>query len=170
MPIPTAARTLVKSPPELWAEVADDEALARHLGAFGSIRITRTEPGRTVAWEGDRARGTVLLEPAGWGTKVTLEAEPIEPAPPVAVAAVPAGPTPDPDPDAAVRPRWWQRLLRRRFGATAPADAAATVPADADEPVPDVVIDPVEPLDHEAVLVAVLDDLGGAHRRPFSRI
>ena len=75
MPEPRAHRTLVKSPPELWAEVSDAAALARHLGAFGEIRITRLEPETTVAWEGDRGRGTVELEPAGWGTKVTLTAE-----------------------------------------------------------------------------------------------
>ena len=70
----SVSRTLVKSPPELWAELSDPEHLARHLGEFGEIRITRTEPEHTVAWEGESARGTVELEPAGWGTKVTLEA------------------------------------------------------------------------------------------------
>ena len=75
-----ARRTLVKSPPELWAEVSDPDSLARHLGAFGEIRITRLEPEATVAWEGDRARGTVELEASGWGTKVRLKAEAIEPA------------------------------------------------------------------------------------------
>jgi hypothetical protein len=95
MPEPRAQRTLVKSPPELWAEVSDLEALARHLGQFGEIRITRLEPETTVAWEGDRARGTVQLEPSGWGTKVTLTAELAEAAParpepePIAVAAEP---------------------------------------------------------------------------------
>src|SRR5664280_1010248 len=34
-------RTLVKSPPELWAEISDPASLARHLGEFGEIRITR---------------------------------------------------------------------------------------------------------------------------------
>src|SRR3954452_10552587 len=71
---PRAQRTLVKSPPELWAEVSDLGALAGHLAAFGEIRITRLQPETTVAWEGDRACGTVALEPAGWGTKVTLTA------------------------------------------------------------------------------------------------
>ena len=57
------AGTLVKSPPELWAELSDPETLARHLGEFGEIRITRTEPETAVAWEGEqrarhrRARG-----------------------------------------------------------------------------------------------------------------
>jgi hypothetical protein len=67
-----AQRTLVKSPPELWTELSDPVALARHLGDFGEIRITRSEPELLVEWEGDRARGQVLLKPSGWGTKVTL--------------------------------------------------------------------------------------------------
>jgi hypothetical protein len=89
---PRAQRTLVKSPPELWAEVSDVDHLARHLGEFGEIRITRLEPETTVAWEGDRACGTVALEPSGWGTKVTLTAKLAEEevaAEPVAVAAEP---------------------------------------------------------------------------------
>jgi len=71
-----AQRRLLKSPPELWAEVSDEEALARHLGPFGQIRITRREPERTVAWEGDRASGTVELDSTGWGTRVTVRATP----------------------------------------------------------------------------------------------
>ncbi|TML98578.1 MAG: hypothetical protein E6G10_22260, partial [Actinobacteria bacterium] len=71
----SAQRTLVKSPPELWSELSDPDGLARRLGTFGEIRITRLEPEATVAWEGDGARGTVRLEPAGWGTRVTLTAE-----------------------------------------------------------------------------------------------
>jgi hypothetical protein len=70
-----ASRTLVKSPPELWAECSDAASLSRHLsGSFGEIRITRLEPETAVAWEGERASGTVKLEPSGWGTKVILTA------------------------------------------------------------------------------------------------
>ena len=65
-------RTLVKSPPELWAELSDPAALARHLGELGEIRIVRTEPESTVEWEGERISGTVSIKPSGWGTKVTL--------------------------------------------------------------------------------------------------
>jgi hypothetical protein len=71
----TAKRTLVKSPPELWSELSEVERLARHLGAFGEIRITKLEPEHTVAWEGQGASGTVSIEPSGWGTKVTLTAQ-----------------------------------------------------------------------------------------------
>src|ERR1700686_3140336 len=71
-----ASRTLVKSPPELWSECSDAASLARHLGQFGQIRITRLEPESAVAWEGERASGTVRLEPSGWGTRVILTGRP----------------------------------------------------------------------------------------------
>jgi hypothetical protein len=77
MPASQASRRLVKSPPELWAEVSDAASLAKHLGEVGEITITRLEPETTVAWEGERASGTVELAPAGWGTSVTLTAEPV---------------------------------------------------------------------------------------------
>jgi hypothetical protein len=100
--MPEARRTLVKSPPELWAEISDPECLSRHLEAFGEIRITRTEPETTVAWEGERARGTVELEASGWGTKVRLTAETIEveeePALQQPLAADPEPPPPEPEP------------------------------------------------------------------------
>jgi hypothetical protein len=100
---PRAQRTLVKSPPELWAEVSDVEALARHLGEFGEIRITRLDPETTVAWEGDRACGTVALEPSGWGTKVTITAKLAEEAAPEVAERVadPEPPAPEPEPEAA---------------------------------------------------------------------
>jgi len=69
-----AQRRLVKSPPELWAELSSEDSLGRHLAEFGEIRITRVEPETTVAWEGDRASGTVQIAPTGWGTQVTLTA------------------------------------------------------------------------------------------------
>jgi hypothetical protein len=75
MPDLTAKRTLVKSPPELWEELSEVDRLAKHLGAFGEITITKLEPEHTVAWEGEHASGTVSIEPSGWGTKVTLRAE-----------------------------------------------------------------------------------------------
>jgi hypothetical protein len=65
-------RTLVKSPPELWAELSDPAALARHLGELGEIRIIRTESEKTVEWEAENTTGTVSIQPSGWGTRVTL--------------------------------------------------------------------------------------------------
>ena len=94
------SRRLVKSPPELWAEVSDAEALARRLGDLGEIRIARLEPETTVAWEGEHARGTVAIEGSGWGTAVTISARRNAPEPvaePV-VAETPGPPVPTPDP------------------------------------------------------------------------
>lgn len=131
-----ASRTLVKSPPELWAELSDPGSLARHLGDFGEIRITRLEPETAVAWEGDRASGTVRLEPSGWGTRVVLTAIPLTdevPAPPSPAPPPPAplpdreplppAPLPDPEPlpPAARRPGVWARILRFLGGQQAPA-------------------------------------------------
>jgi hypothetical protein len=218
---PRAQRTLVKSPPELWAEISDLEALARHLGEFGEIRITRLEPETTVAWEGDRASGTVQLEPSGWGTKVTLTAElaaavaPPEPEsvpqpPPVRIAPAPEPePRPEPEPQheplpaaEAVEPEparkrgFFARLFGRRAVAEpAPeADEPETVEpepeaaeleaAEPEAAEPEAVAqEPVEPervapaaeavtLDPDralAILTSVLDDLGSARHRPFSR-
>jgi hypothetical protein len=65
-------RTLVKSPPELWAELGSPEALTKHLGELGEIRITAVEPESKVEWEAEGASGVVELKQSGWGTKVTL--------------------------------------------------------------------------------------------------
>jgi hypothetical protein len=65
-------RTLVKSPPELWAELSNPDALSRHLSKLGEIRITRVEPETKVEWEAEGACGVVHLKQSGWGTKVTL--------------------------------------------------------------------------------------------------
>ncbi len=116
MPTSEAQRTLVKSPPELWAELSDPASLGRHLGELGEIRIARVEPETSVEWEAESASGRVELKPSGWGTKVTLTvvreapqpvaaepaaAEPIAPAPaapasaaPEPVAAEPVAPAP----------------------------------------------------------------------------
>ena len=184
---PRAQRTLVKSPPELWAEVSDHDALTRHLNEFGSIRITRTDPETTVAWEGDRVRGTVELEATGWGTKVTLTAAATAPgpaarptvgeeeaAPPVAALARAAAPLPAAreEPLPAAR-RSFLSFWRRTSRATASAMPASSSPSPPPDPAP---VPPLsaataapDPLMLEAVLVGVLDDLGSATKRPFSR-
>lgn len=162
-----AQRTLVKSPPELWAEVSEQRTLANRLEAFGEIRITRLEPETTVAWEGKDVRGTVELEPAGWGTVVTLRAEPAaerQEAEPAAAEEQEAT-----APDAPKRPGFFARMFRRRRR-TAPAPAAPAEEQPAPDPLrldtqePEAAPEPIEQL-----LTAVLDDLGSAHHRPFSR-
>jgi hypothetical protein len=150
MPVVEEKRTLVKSGPELWAELSDPGALARHLGPFGSVRITRTVPDTLVEWEGDRASGTVRLEPSGFGTRVVLTANP---------AAV--APEPDSEPEVEpLRQSFLGRLLRRRSQSDAPEAAP--------EPPP-----PVEAPDEAALLRVLshcLDTLGSARHRPFSRV
>ncbi len=74
-------RTLVKSPPELWAELSDQESLARHLGELGEVRITRTEPETRIEWQAGDTSGTVLLKASGWGTKVKFTVDREMPAP-----------------------------------------------------------------------------------------
>jgi len=222
----SAERRLVKSSPELWAEVSDQDSLGRRLHAFGEIRITGTDPETTVAWEGDQVSGTVAIASAGWGTKVTLTVE-VEDRPaaasprptpepeviPAVEAPVPtpiaAAPTPAPTPTLtnaqparapvrAVQRGFLARLLD--FGPLIPdpprlrtiseepaADPQPTPtpePEAAPEPMPDPIVVPeVEPeistetpepapLSAESIdeiLNRVLDDLGAAHHRPFSR-
>jgi hypothetical protein len=176
-------RTLVKSPPELWSEVSEVASLARHLGELGEIRISRLEPERTVAWEGERARGTVEIEASGWGTKVTLTAEVPEDVRPQTSDLRPqiSEPEPEPEPEpehppimsgskAGVFSRWF---FRQR---TAGELAAPPEPPRAPDPEPVAVeAEPeAEPptAEHEqliAVLESTLDSLGSAHHRPFSR-
>ena len=157
---PSAHRTLVKSPPELWAEVSEPDALARHLGEFGEIRITRLEPETTVAWEGERASGTVHLEPSSWGTKVTLTASP---APSEEPELEPVAEAPS-QPEEAPRASRWSRFRRRRPEAVAPAEPEQAAPEQAAPEQAAAATDEIV-----AKLGAVLDDLGAAHHRPFSR-
>jgi hypothetical protein len=131
-----ASRTLVKSPPELWAECSDAASLARHLGQFGEIRITRLEPETAVAWEGECVSGTVRLEPSGWGTRVILtaqgersaEPEPVEASvepEPVEASVEPEPvevPTPEPEPVEAPEPE--------------PVEAQVSEPVEASVPEP----------------------------------
>jgi hypothetical protein len=225
-----ASRTLVKSPPELWAELSELSSLARHLGEFGEIRITKVDPESRVEWEADRASGTVRLEPSGWGTRVVLtvdtpeppaedpepekqtvaeaiEAAKIEAAEEVVVeepaveAVVAEEPVAEePVVEEPARRGFWARLFgRKQLDATeprphVPAEPVAFEPEPEPEPEPEEpaadegkafgtieweVPEPVaeepdpepepDPVDPEKVLHEVLDTLGAAHHRPFSR-
>jgi hypothetical protein len=149
-----AKRTLVKSPPEVWAKVSDPAALADHLADLGPIEITRMEPETVVLWEGDRASGSVRLESGGWGTKVTLTAELEEEPEPAAVPepeaepeAVAPEPEPAPEPVAEVAPEpepapkrgFFARWFGRRKAAAAPAPVIAAAEPVAPEPEPEPV-------------------------------
>ena len=196
----TAKRTLVKSPPELWEELSEVDRLARHLDAFGEIRITKLEPEHTVAWEGEHASGTVSIEPSGWGTKVTLTAElPEEEAPPAPdPEPEPEPPAPDPEPvledrepeepvaeEPPTRPRrrgFSARLFGRPEPPPEPPPEPEPEPEPGPEPEPEPEPEPVaaaqpEPEpdasfssdDARQALDGMLDSLGSAHHRPFSR-
>ncbi len=205
----SAQRRLVKSRPELWAEISDQQSLARRLEAFGEIRITGTDPETTVAWEGTAASGTVEIESAGWGTKVVLTVEladapaAIEPKPePVVQEVLATEPKPEPVAQAAPEPaaaapkkglfaRWFDfgppipdpprpETTTESVAAQAPAPTAEPEPARTPPPLtppevePTVIAEPAGatmPDGHSVdnFLSAVLDDLGAAHHRPFSR-
>jgi uncharacterized protein YndB with AHSA1/START domain len=60
-------RTLVKSPPELWDELAADTGLRRWLG---EVRVRETDPPHRLEWDSEVASGVIELEASGWGTKV----------------------------------------------------------------------------------------------------
>ena len=229
MPEIQAHRKLVKSPPELWEELSDPETLGQHLGSFGEIRVTRTEPETTVAWEGEEICGTVTIVPAGWGTRVSLSARIVvpepEPAPPLpppervehAVAVVgeevvrvepPPAPEPEPEPEPewqaaepeppAPRRGFFARLFGRAPAAEPPPEPPPVPEPDPEPepvpapeayelrvvhavvscPVPDRPAPPAPPPAPEPaiaveraanVLDEVLDHLGAAHHRPFSR-
>jgi outer membrane biosynthesis protein TonB len=188
-------RTLVKSPPELWALLSDPASLARHLGELGEVRIVRTEPESAVEWEGEGITGAVALKASGWGTKVTLTATrqpPAPPAPPEPLAEhepepVPeAKPLPEAEPETAPepapRPGFFARLFHRRRSEPEPMPepvAASPEPepkpeAPEEDEQPDIAaellaLEESAAAKTTAVLTAVLDRLGAAHHRPFSR-
>jgi hypothetical protein len=183
-------RTLVKSPPELWAELSDPASLARHLGELGEIRITRVEPEKTVEWEAADTTGKVLLKASGWGTKVTLTvarelAAPEPPPEPEPSMEVEPEPEPEPmvaeEPEPEPHPGFFARLFRRRKEVIQPEpEQQAIIEFDEPERTQDedrkdiaaelkAAEEEVAAEEVTAVLTAVLDRLGAAHHRPFSR-
>jgi hypothetical protein len=64
-------RTLVKSPPELWEELASREALARWLP---DVRVNALDPPSRIEWSADGVRGVIELEASGWGTRIRAQA------------------------------------------------------------------------------------------------
>jgi hypothetical protein len=134
------SRTLVKSPPELWSELSG-ERLSEAVGG-ASLRVTEEE--RRIEWECEGARGAAVLEPAGWGTKLTLTAE---------VDAQEEVETLEPE---VARMGIWARLRRPRVPEPEPEPETG--------PEPEKSVDPEE---LEGALAQLLDDLGSAHRRPY---
>ncbi len=138
----TAQRTLVKSVPELWAELSESALLDRMLHEpFGEIRITRLTPESTIDWESELAAGSVELEPSGFGTRVRLTAH---------LAATPAQQAPS-------RPGLLARLLAGLRPTPTPAAAQEGSAPELDSATA------------ELALTSVLDQVGAARHRPFSR-
>jgi hypothetical protein len=141
-------RTLVKSPPELWAELSDPDALARHLGELGQIRIVRTEPESTVEWAAEGATGTVSIKASGWGTKVTLSVtrETAEPEP-TGTPELEAPATVEPEEQALPEPEPSAKLAAESEPAISDAEPSARAEPDM-EPVQDM--EPVHEREPEA--------------------
>ena len=72
MPTIERERTLVKSPPELWDEIASAEALGRWLG---EVRVNAMDPPSRIEWSGNGATGVIELEASGWGTRIRAHVE-----------------------------------------------------------------------------------------------
>jgi hypothetical protein len=79
----TAERTLVKSSPELW-ELLDQEErmqglMSSLLGHAAEVKVFRREPETRLGWEARdgfrKARIEVELAEKGWGTNVSVSAE-----------------------------------------------------------------------------------------------
>lgn len=168
------SRTLIKSPAELWADL-EGGRLAEAIGDGADVRPT--EPERALAWEAEGAFGTALLEPSGFGTKVTLVAR----VPEAARAPEPEPPPPTPlqeeiatvEPEVAKR-GLWSRLRWWRSEPTPESEPEAAEPQPSPEPEPEP--DPLPELDPadsahdiERRLTALLESLGTAHRKPFTR-
>ena len=90
----------MKSPPELWTEIASDEGLGRWLGRRRPCDAAEA-PGR-LEWSRSDSAGVIELEASGWGTKVRAVAK---------AKGVP-----------------WERVARRTASSSARLEAAARPP------------------------------------------
>lgn len=195
MPAYEISRTLVKSQPEVWAEIEKVERLAELLGD-DAISITRVEPESTIEWEGSSASGTIEIAASGWGTKVSLKTEVSEQrVAPEPEAVVKPEPEPEPEPEAIVEPEsepeptaevetaapaklgFWANIKLKFSSAEPEPEPVAVVEAES-EPEPVAIVQPApetepepeqtpEPIDYESRMTALLDHLGSAHKRPF---
>jgi hypothetical protein len=212
MPAFEIARTLVKSPPEVWAELEQAERLAELLGDE-AIKITKADPEKAIEWEGASAHGRIEISESSWGTKVKLTTE-VEDAPmvepvvaepaPVAVAEPEPEPESEPEPVAEVveeeepeatveesppaKKTFWEKMKswfnsENAIVADPEPEAEAVAVAEPElepepepEPEPVAIVEPEpepepepspEPIDYEQRMVALLDHLGSAHKRPF---
>jgi hypothetical protein len=157
-------RTLVKSPPELWSELSNPEALARHLAALGEVRITAVEPETRVEWETDGASGIVHLKQSGWGTKVTLSV----------TRAAPAAEEPPSEPEVIAEPAAETGLEAVATAETEPKPEPVATAETEPEPEPEPVataetepeLEPVAAAEPESVPEPVTEPAAGAEAEP----
>src|SRR5215213_5493676 len=64
-------RSLVKSPPELWDEIASEEVLGRWLT---DVHVSALDPPTRIEWSSEGVRGVIELEASGWGTRIRAQA------------------------------------------------------------------------------------------------
>jgi hypothetical protein len=168
-------RTLVKSPPELWAELSDPGSLARHLGDLGEIRITRVEPEQLVEWEAEKRTGKVQIKPSGWGTRVTLSVASELPEPGPSVAPEPAQPEGEADASAGDSEPATETVLQSEDPASAHVDESTSdTPAPESspgepEPTEDMESDPEWQTEREPE-VAPATPAGLAARKPGAEL
>ena len=72
MPTIELERSLVKSAPELWDDLASENRLS---GWLGEVRVSAAYPPHRLEWDARGASGVIELEPAGWGTTVRVHAD-----------------------------------------------------------------------------------------------
>jgi len=65
-------RRLVKSPPEVWEELARQTRLSRWLG---EVQVSAADSLHVLEWSAPDANGVIELESSGWGTRVRVRAE-----------------------------------------------------------------------------------------------
>jgi hypothetical protein len=72
MPTIELERSLVKSAPELWDDLASESRLS---GWLGEVRVSAAYPPHRLEWDARGASGVIELESAGLGTRVRVRAD-----------------------------------------------------------------------------------------------
>jgi hypothetical protein len=72
MPTIELERSLVKSAPELWDDLASENRLS---GWLGEVRVSAAYPPYRLEWDAQGATGVIELESAGLGTRVRVHAD-----------------------------------------------------------------------------------------------
>jgi hypothetical protein len=181
-------RTLLKSAPELWGEVSDPTKLQRHLCQFKDVQIVSKDPESVVTWRADTTTGEVHLAPSGWGTQVTLIAQPADgqdPQPessdhsedrakmnerqsPEDRNSHPASENCSPSEKSLIT-RIWTLFHKQQSTVTFTAPTCEEPSKPAASMAQEKPASSMQTQQLDEALTAALDSLGAAHHRPFSR-